>query len=474
MRISLVLFLLCITATHAVEDADWSRYLPAISSLGRPLRIATPCAGIDGCGHALSHMGPAVTTETVLCYDIEPRYTTYLEDHLMNMGMSSEAVGRALHVGKVAGDLLRVPLEHIASIPVDILCSGPPCPPWATQGKRGSLRDPRARVFVRLLEWAIVMIKCCGLLICVLENVIGITQWQGNDPPVIGAFLEALEQACPEFHWGYEVLHARLYKLPQRRTRVFIKGVRRCLMNCVPKALPAFGSGCLADILGDFPNMERSSLCTNQQVNLEAFENKIRKMYEERHVGLDDIAVVSLDRAANKTYAQRVIANVLPTLTTNSTALTFLSVKDVVEQTPDTQRVLFRKVHAEEKLQAQGFPKEAAHKLSHAACTKAAGNAYPVPLIAAVLHPMIAELAAFSLREWPTAADKQDFARVLPNVRQHTRNVTLLTQGSATRAKAKAKAGSAKRKAGSAKAGSAKRKLVFADSDSDACGDAFN
>ena len=457
MIISLVVSFLCTTTTHAGENAHWSTHLPKIPNLGRPLRIATPCAGVDGCGHALSHMKPGVTTETVLCYDIEPRYQTYLEDHLMNTGMSAEAIHHALHIGKIAGDVLRVPLECIASTRVDLLCCGPPCPPWASQGNRGSLRDPRARVFVRLIEWAIVMIKCCGLLMCVLENVIGITQWQGKDPTVVNAFIEALEKACPEFLWDFEVLHAKLYKLPQTRVRVFIKGIRKCLVNHVPRALPAFGSGHLVDILCDFPNMERSSLCENQQANLIGFEHKIRDMYKHGRLALDDIAVFSVDRAADAIYEQRVIVNILPTLTTNSSPLMFLKVRDVMEQIPDSQRELFRKVHVEEKMLAQGFPRDVAHKMSHAACTKAAGNAYPVPLIAAVLHPMITTLVGWpNLKEWPTAADMQDFSSVMPWVRFHMNNLIQLTLSSAPKAKQE----------------TAKRKCAawldrYADSDSD-------
>ena len=97
------------------------------------------------------------------------------------------------------------------------------------------MRDARAGVFVRMIEWAIVMIKCCGLLVCILENVLGIAQSQNDD--LIYAFLESLQKACPEFHWDWEVMKTLGYKLPQTRVRVFIKGVRKSVMPHVPKAL---------------------------------------------------------------------------------------------------------------------------------------------------------------------------------------------------------------------------------------------
>ena len=36
---------------------DWSSVMPVLGSLGRRLRVAAPCIGIDGCGRALSHLG---------------------------------------------------------------------------------------------------------------------------------------------------------------------------------------------------------------------------------------------------------------------------------------------------------------------------------------------------------------------------------------------------------------------------------
>ena len=78
-----------------------------------------------------------------------------------------------LHLGAISGDLLKVALRRL-KCPVDFLIAGPPCPPWAAQGNKKSLKDARANVFTRIIAWTVFLIKCGGLLCVILENVAGI------------------------------------------------------------------------------------------------------------------------------------------------------------------------------------------------------------------------------------------------------------------------------------------------------------
>ena len=191
-----------------------------IWGLARPLRVALPCCGIDGCGRALEQLQVPFSACNV--YDLQSGYLSYLTQHFSELGMT----GSVPNLGQLAGDLLRIPIPKL-DVPVDILCAGPPCPPWAGQGCRRSTADPRAQVFFKIMMWVIFFIKCGGLLACVLENVLGIIQNAGGREPVGQHFLQALRFACPEFSWRIEVLRACKYLLPQTRVRVFIIGLRK-------------------------------------------------------------------------------------------------------------------------------------------------------------------------------------------------------------------------------------------------------
>ena len=137
---------------------NWADYFPRLpANLGRRLQVASPCCGIHGSMEALRIMG--VGADSVLTYDLDRRYEYYLEKHLRNCGMQGQNIQLAL--GKVAGDLLRLPLTQL-NHRIDLLCAGPPCPPWAGQGKKGSLKDIRSLVFVRLLIWIYILVLMPG------------------------------------------------------------------------------------------------------------------------------------------------------------------------------------------------------------------------------------------------------------------------------------------------------------------------
>ena len=139
---------------------NWADYFPRLPNLGRRLRVASPCCGIHGSMEALRIMG--VGADSVLTYDLDSRYKYYLEKHLSNCGMQGQNIQLAL--GKVAGDLLRLPLTQL-NRRIDLLCAGPPCPPWAGQGLRKSTKDTFTRICVMLALFGVVL-----ALVKILEN----------------------------------------------------------------------------------------------------------------------------------------------------------------------------------------------------------------------------------------------------------------------------------------------------------------
>jgi site-specific DNA-cytosine methylase len=217
-----------------------------VLGLARKLRVAMPCCGIDGCGRAFEILG--VQIEAVNVFDLKSGYYTCLSNHFKEMGMDKFV----LNLGKDAGNLLLKSLGSLET-PVDILCAGPPCPPWSACGKRKSTSDPRSKVFFRILTWVVFFIKTAGLLCCVLENVVGILQHNNGREPVAYQFLRLLREHCPEFSWKIVVLKAKEYLLAHTRVRVFIIGLRKLVLADVPEPLPPFGARCLKDSLAQWP-----------------------------------------------------------------------------------------------------------------------------------------------------------------------------------------------------------------------------
>ena len=83
--------------------------------------------------------------------------------------------------------------------PVDLLIAGPPCPPWAGNGTKSGQKDDRARVFERVLEWTVLLVKSGGLLAVALENVKGILQQMDGKPSFMDSARACLlvRRACP-------------------------------------------------------------------------------------------------------------------------------------------------------------------------------------------------------------------------------------------------------------------------------------
>jgi site-specific DNA-cytosine methylase len=270
---------------------------------------------------------------------------------------------------------------------------------------RQALQPFWAKVFLRILQWVVYFIKCAGLIGVILENVVGIRTRREGRESVMDVFERALNKWCPEFCWRVDQLALVDYMCPQSRVRVFLRGMRRCIASPCPPCLKPFGSRFLRSALGKFGHTPRSSLCENQQQNLICMEAKIRQQVLDGKLQLEDVVVVSVDRGQGLTYPQHISVNVAPTFTTSNSSLFVLSVRGVVDKTPDDQREFFRKFRNSERLALQGFPPDIVFQLSPELAMFAAGNAYPVPLIIATLHPMLhaLSLSKVNLASWPPA-----------------------------------------------------------------------
>lgn len=297
----------------ALQPNDWKQQCPAIpKKWNRPLRVAMPCVGIDGAGAALGHLGVKWVPNNV--YDLEGRY----RDHL-----SCLMIGCPLHLGPTDGDVCRVDLKSLER-PVDMLVSGPPCPPWAGNGCRGGQSDVRAMVFVAVLRIVIALAKVGDLSAVCLENVKGILQKSaGQTQSFMEKVLAIMRDVVPEFSWDVVELNASNYSLAQQRARVFLRGVRTTYFpQGVPPALEPFGSRPLSDFLSpDLPHTKRSSLTKTMAQNLKDAEKKLKEMLLAGDLKCSDLVMFPLDRADGKVYKRRYYINICPTLTTNNSYL---------------------------------------------------------------------------------------------------------------------------------------------------------
>ena len=84
------------------------------------------------------------------------------------------------------------------------------------------------------MAWVALLIKACGLLIVVLENVLGFSFEYNGMESAVAKYLRVLREQLPEFSWETCICKAVDYMLPQTRVRVFIRGIRRCISDKVP------------------------------------------------------------------------------------------------------------------------------------------------------------------------------------------------------------------------------------------------
>ena len=218
---------------------DWAGpfrpFLSAWREAGVEATFLLPCGGIDGPGQAME--------------DIALRWRAYSWD-------IDPAVGPALRrshrscvvaaVGPVAGDILRL---RCADVPLaNMLVGGPPCPPWSALGVRNSFGDPRALVFWKVCDmivdqatrqrpqgwqhafWAFILENVEGML-----NVSAESRAEGSDTSPMHEIVEVLQSRLGDlWRLEVEVVHTSDGGLPQKRSRPYLRGTRKDLMDLTP------------------------------------------------------------------------------------------------------------------------------------------------------------------------------------------------------------------------------------------------
>ena len=247
--------------------------MPKIKALSRPLRVALPCVGVDGCGHALAHLDVKVISCNV--YDLGDRYNKYLTQHF-------DGDVETLRLGKLEGDLTKVTLDQLTS-PVDLICAGPPCPPWAGNGHKKGVFDARSSVCVAVVSWMAAFIKSAYLIAAVLENVSGMLHNVGGRESFMARVLAVLQTEVTEFCWDVVCMDAKDYRLVQTRGRVFLRGLRKSFGSNVPPALPPFRSLPSKEFLDPvMPAVDRTTLTDTMKAEPSGRSKHDQKRFRQR------------------------------------------------------------------------------------------------------------------------------------------------------------------------------------------------
>ena len=374
--------------------SPWIEHVKPYRTPRRRLRVAVPCTGVYGSKQAFSNLG----SEAIACniYDIEADYKDVLPTLL---GDESDRP----HLGPIAGDVMRVPLSSLTSC--DLLVAGPPCPPWAGNGAKQSQNDLRCSIFDRILQWICYLSECGGLLGVLLENVVGITAAWNNKEPWMDACLHKLVTHLPDWSWEVRKLDATHYGLCQNRVRIILVGLRKIVSPNIPASISGWTrniGACLKGILNPhLPNATRSDLRRQIRCNLTEWELRLKVLSKHGELHAHDLAVISVDRDPNKSFNSRVCYDSLPTLTCHNKYLFVLDVNELWVADCD-KKGIFRFVHPLERFAAQGLDLDMALHIHPDIHVKATGNAYPPPLIAAVLAPLIDVVGQWAdIMNWP-------------------------------------------------------------------------
>ena len=242
--------------------APWSHFIQPLPAVGRKMRFALPCVGLDALGAGLLEIDWKAF-EVVYAYDIDASLAAAL------VRMHGERAA-SFHIGN-CGDLLACNVQEWDR--VDWVIAGPPCPPYSAIRNRGVApqNDPRERLFLKVTEIIShqAKLRCFGF-IC--EMVEGIAH-RSREQNYYDDWLQTLAEEAPMFRIHVWTLNSARY-LPQNRPRIYTVGVLRELVGDVgmPPPAPHMAASSRAS-LGELLNkglkpVDESNLSPQQKENL--------------------------------------------------------------------------------------------------------------------------------------------------------------------------------------------------------------
>ena len=168
--------------------APWAHLIPAFPSLHRKLQVALPCMGLDGIGAGLQEV-KWDGVDVIHAFDIDPELIPALQ------ALHGQQAVERWNIGP-DGNLLEVDVRRWED--VDLIISGPPCPPWSSIGQRRSADDVRSQIFKKVTE-AIKEQAHRGVLIgFVIEMVLGMAHSRHSTGLGGGVIPQSMDAGNPE------------------------------------------------------------------------------------------------------------------------------------------------------------------------------------------------------------------------------------------------------------------------------------
>lgn len=366
----------------AFPTLSWSHLVAALPALSRKVRLALPCIGLDALGNGFLEMGWD-NFEVLYAHDVDLALRGPLT------ALHGPCVARNFRLGKPEGDILKV--DFTLWDRVDMVVSGPPCPPWSAIGRRQGAADWREAVFAQVTN-IIVDQAHRGCYAFVLEMVPGIDDRRpGGRESYLAEWLHDLSARAPMLRVFPWVMNCSEY-LPQHRIRFYIVGVHWPLVQGtpLPPRLPpcaAASRASLRDVLHvGLPPCDEGRLQPALRRNLRAWK-RIAAPYGRRDSGL--VAILSVDRDPDMRFGSlNRYDGLAPALRTHNELL-WVYILD-----RHGMPLVSRCLHPVERLALQGFRPEVADFLSKSALLRLSGNAFSVPVVTAVVRECLMLLAA--------------------------------------------------------------------------------
>ena len=382
---------------------SWTQAMGELLHFPRPLRVATPCAGLLSSEDVFRGLG--IEHKNFMVYEVDERLKTLLIKRMKDGDHDLDQ----LHVGRHEGRMELLPLERLET--VDLLIAGPGCPPWSLQGKRKGDADEREISYATCVEW-VIKLAFMGLMAFALENVLGLHMKKKNEEiSYLRKVITMLRKKIPHFEIQFFQLHLEDYQIPVIRNRLVVVGCdRRMCSSGFPRPLARFGQPVrLWDLLNrNLPNVTIDKLNTEKQaLYLKQYVAQAVKARDSGKVRCDakTLCVCDLGRKHNG-FGKWLYFDRVPTLTTSNSSLYVFSLADA--SGPWAQIRVARWIDRSERFVFQGADPSLDKLLLKSVSTSATGNAYPVPMIAAVAKPLLRAMQPFVTTTLPGHGGIQD------------------------------------------------------------------
>ena len=333
---------------------------PITTGFKRKLDMAEPFHGIGGFKQFCHDVGLGCRFK--LCIDIDEELEDFTKLACEKLGIpenDSQTFGKL-------GDILKYDMKKFPLI--DFLSCGPTCSPWAGNGERLAMEDPRAQHYVQLVRWIIYLAKLGSLLGFQIENSKNIENEINGYQAMAKKMIDWMEEEIPTFVVRPDVIKNEK-AIPHVRNRCWLRGLRGdVLFNAagqlmaVPRPLMTFGfepPPLRSFLLHDLPNIPLNKWeGKKRHDHIMSAISKVQQDVQEGRAG--DIAVIDIDRKApdkkdkgrSNFGSDYVMYDKIPALRVRGPDLLLLTTHDL--EKPWDEKEFCRLLSGKERFELQG------------------------------------------------------------------------------------------------------------------------